>query len=72
VRQGVGARAKNLAEKIAALSEKRRRYQTMVAQLERTGEDQISLTGPDSRAIAARAKVGVGYNVLVAVDAKTH
>jgi hypothetical protein len=42
----------------------------MLAQLGRTGEDQISLTGPDSRAIAARTKVGVGYNVLVAVDAK--
>ena len=67
---GGGARTKNLAEKIAALNEKRGRYQAMLAQLERTGEDQISLTDPDSRAMAAHTKVGVGYNVQVAVDAK--
>src|SRR5271155_5732482 len=36
-----GARTKNLAEKIAALGEKRRRYNAMLAQLERTGADQI-------------------------------
>ena len=67
---GGGARTKNLAEKIAALSEKRGRYQAMLAQLDRTGEDQISLTDPDSRAMAAHTKVAVGYNVQVAVDAK--
>jgi DDE family transposase len=67
---GCGARTKNLAEKIAALSEKRGRYQAMLTQLERSGEDQISLTDPDSRAMAAYTKVGVGYNVQVAVDAK--
>ena len=65
-----GARTKNLAEKIAALGEKRGRYQAMLAQLDRTGEDQISLTDPDSRAMAAHTKVGVGYNIQVAVDAK--
>ena len=67
---GGGARTKNLAEKIAALSEKRGRYQAMLAKLDRTGEDQISLTDPDSRAMAAHTKVGVGYNIQVAVDAK--
>ena len=65
-----GARTKNLAEKIAALGEKRGRYQAMLAQLERTDEAQISLTDPDSRAMAAHTKVGVGYNVQIAVDAK--
>jgi hypothetical protein len=65
-----GARTKNLVEKIAALNEKRGRYQAMLAQLDRTGEDQISLTDPDSRAMAAQTKVGVGYNIQVAVDAK--
>src|SRR5271166_2348806 len=67
---GGGARTKNLAEKIAALSEKRGRYQAMLAQLDRTGEDQISLTDPDSRAMAGHTKVGVGYSIQVAVDAK--
>jgi transposase len=57
---GGGARTKNLAEKIAALSEKRGRYQAMLAQLERTGEDQISLTDPDSRALAAHTRIAVG------------
>jgi Transposase DDE domain len=65
-----GARTKNLAEKIAALGEKRGRYQAILAQLERADENQISLTDPDSRAMAAHTKVGVGYNVQVAVDAK--
>jgi hypothetical protein len=61
------ARTKNLAEKIAALGEKRGRYRAMLAQLERTGEDQISLSDPDSRAMAAHTKIGVGYNIQVAV-----
>ena len=65
-----GARAKNIAEKIAALGKKRGRYQAMLAQLERSGEDQISLTDPESRAMAAHTRVGVGYNIQVAVDAK--
>ena len=42
----------------------------MLAQLDRTGEDQVSLTDPDGRAMAAHTKVGVGYNIQVAVDAK--
>ncbi len=65
-----GARVKNLAEKIEALRKKRSRCEAMVAHLERTGEDQISLTDPDSRAMAAHTRVDVGYNVQVAVDAK--
>ena len=70
---GGGARTKNLAEKIAALNEKSAAVtKLMLAQLERTGEDQIfadrSWTKP--RAMAAHTKVGVGYNVQVAVDAK--
>jgi transposase len=65
-----GARVKNLAEKIAALRDKRDRYDAMLKDLERTGKDQISLTDPDSRAMAAHTRVAVGYNVQVAVDAK--
>ena len=67
---GGGARTKNLAEKIEALRQKRGRYGAMLADLERTGENQISLTDPDSRAMAAHTKVGVGYNIQIAVDAK--
>ena len=65
-----GSRVENLAEKIAAIRQRRTRCQDMLAQLDRTGEDQISLTDPDSRAMAAHTRVAVGYNVKVAVDVK--
>jgi transposase len=65
-----GSRVKNLAEKIAAVRARRARCQDMLAELERTGADQISLTDPDSRAMAAHTHVAVGYNAQVAVDAK--
>jgi hypothetical protein len=65
-----GSRTKNLAEKIAALREKRGRYEVLLTELEQSGESQISLTDPDSRAMAAHARVAVGYNIQVAVDAK--
>ena len=65
-----GARVANLAEKIAAIRGRRERCQEMLAELDRTGESQISLTDPDSRAMAAHTHVAVGYNVQVAVDTK--
>src|SRR6201998_4288943 len=65
-----GSRVKNLAEKIAPVRERRERCQAMLAELDRTGENQISLTDPDSRAMAAHTHVAVGYNVQVAVDPK--
>src|SRR3954451_21377007 len=65
-----GSRVESLAEKIAAVRARRTRCQEMLAQLDRTGEDQISLTDPDSRAMAAHTHVAVGYNVQVAVDTK--
>ena len=55
---------------VRAVSQKRGRYGAMLAELERTGENQISLTDPDSRAMAAHTNVGVGYNIQIAVDAK--
>ena len=64
-----GSRVKNLAEKIEALKKKRGEYAANLTALE-SGECQISLTDPDSRAMAAYTKVGVGYNVQIAVDAK--
>src|ERR1700710_3088635 len=54
-----GSRVNNLAEKIAAIRARRTRCQDMLAQLDRTGEDQISLTDPDSRAMAAHTHVAV-------------
>src|SRR5246127_2845665 len=65
-----GSRVKNLAEKIASIRQRRERHKDMLAGLDRTGESQISLTDPDSRAMAAHTHVAVGYNVQIAVDAK--
>jgi transposase len=65
-----GSRVKNLAEKIEALKKKRGEYTAHQAALKKSGESQISLTDPNSRAMAAHTKVGVGYNVQIAVDAK--
>jgi transposase len=67
---GPGREDPRLAEKIAAVRGKRERHQALLEELERTGEDQISLMDPDSRAMARMTKVGVGYNVQVAVDVK--
>jgi transposase len=49
-----GSRVKNLAEKIAAIRARRTRCKEMLAHLDKTGEDQISLTDPDSRARLAK------------------
>src|SRR3954464_13619077 len=65
-----GARVANLAEKIAAVRGRRERCQEMLAELDRTGENQISFTDPDSRAMAAHTRVAVGYNAQIAVDTK--
>jgi len=65
-----GSRVKNLAEKIAAIRARQTRCKEMLVHLDKTGEGQISLTDPDSRAMAAHTHVAVGYNVQVAVDVK--
>ncbi|SDH01132.1 Transposase DDE domain-containing protein [Pelagibacterium luteolum] len=70
---GSGSRERGdgkLAEKIAAIRDKRTKHKAMLEELDRTGEDQISLTDPDARAMARMTKVGVGYNVQLAVDTK--
>ena len=62
-----GSPVRNLAEKIATLQKRHDEYAAIAAELERTGESQVSLTDPDSRAMATYPKVGVGYNAQVAV-----
>jgi len=58
-----------LQAKIATLQERRADYQACQQQLSQSGATEISLTDPDSR---GQQKVGVGYNVQIAVDAKHH
>ena len=59
-----------LREKIQHLRERKGRYEQLRAALEASGESQVSLTDPDSRAMPKRPKVDVGSNVQTAVDAK--
>jgi transposase len=67
-----GARAADLQTKIAALRERRLRYEDLQAELERSGQDQLSLTDPDSRSMKGGNGGGtaVCYNVQTAVDAQ--
>ena len=63
-------RVRDLAQKIAALRERRARLETHRKALQDSGEEQLSLTDPDARAMHSGTGVGVGYNVQIAVDAK--
>jgi transposase len=56
-----------LEQKIAQLKERGQDYGQLVTQMEQNKESEVSLTDPDSRGMK---KVGVGYNVQMAVDAK--
>ena len=67
---GGSSRVPNLAEKIEAIRNKRDRLRSLLESLDRSGESQISLADPDSRAMAAHTRVAVGYNAQIAVDAK--
>ncbi len=59
-----------LQEKIAAICERRARLEEHRKALAQSGEDQLSLTDPDARAMHASSRIGVGYNVQIAVDTK--
>ena len=67
-----GARAADLQPKIEVLRGRRRRDEDLQAELERSGQDQLSLTDPDSRAMKGGNGGGtaVCYNVQTAVAAK--
>jgi len=67
---GGGSHVPDLAAKIEAIRAKRDRLRSLLDSLDRSGESQISLTDPDSRAMAAHTRVAVGDNAQVAVDAK--
>ena len=58
-----------LADKLAQLLDRSARTEQVQEVLAATGESELSLTDPDSR---GQRKVGVGYNVQVAVDARHH
>lgn len=64
--------SKEKIEQKKSNSEQRlKKYQKMQADLEQSGESQVSLSDPDSRLLASSNKQAeVGYNVQLSVDAK--
>jgi hypothetical protein len=60
----------DVAQKVAALMEKRAKAQAELEQLEKSGEAQLSRTDPDARLLSKRGQVVAGYNVQIAVDDK--
>lgn len=59
-----------LQEKIAAIRDRRAQLEENSKALAESGEDQISLTNQDARAMHSSSRIGVGYNVQIAVDTK--
>ena len=66
-------KTERLKEKILAMREKMTELQDLKDELIASPEKQISLTDPDSRAMATSTKAGmVGYNVQTVVDTEHH
>lgn len=69
--QGAGDGEK-LRDRIARLREKGAECQAMLEEMDRKGQNEISLTDPDSRRMPMGAGTEVAYNAQIAVDAKHH
>jgi transposase len=65
-----GRGGEDVAQKIAALMEKRAMVQADLAVLEESGETQLSRTDPDARRLSKSGQTVAGYNVQIAVDDK--
>jgi transposase len=63
---------KDLKHKIEALKERKGRYEELLKELNQSGQRQVSLTDPDSRAMGLTPRGEVSYNVQTAVDQKHH
>ena len=62
---------KELEKKITNRREKQAKYEQIKTDLENSGEEQISLTDPDARAVILhRNIVNVGYNIQASSDSK--
>jgi transposase len=62
--------AGQLKEKIEQLRQRKEHYEQIQQQLNESGQSQISLTDPDSRAMKVSQGTDVCYNVQTVVDAK--
>lgn len=60
-----------LEKKIDTQNERKEKYETLQQTLKESGEEQISTTDPDAKAVILhRGVVNVGYNIQASVDAK--
>ena len=64
--------AAELKQKIEKLKERKGRYEELLKELGASGQSQVSLTDPESRAMALTPRGEVSYNVQTAVDRKHH
>ncbi|MET4323804.1 transposase [Bradyrhizobium sp. RT5a] len=67
---GGGESGGDVAQKVAALMAKRTGLKADLAQLEQSGQTQLSRTDADARLLAKNGQVVAGYNVQIAVDDK--
>ena len=61
-----------MQQKIAKLQERKGRDEELLKELGASGQSQVSLTDPESRAMAPAPREEVSYNVQTAVDRKHH
>jgi transposase len=69
-RGGVAAGGEDVAQKVAALMDKRAQVKADLARLDASGETQLSRTDADARLLSKRGQTVAGYNVQIAVDDK--
>jgi transposase len=69
-RDGGGRNGGDVAQKVVALIEKRAKVQADLAQLDESGQTQLSRTDKDARLLSKRGHSVAGYNVQIAVDDK--
>jgi transposase len=59
-----------LNDKIEQLKKRKNEYENLQSRMEQTGEDQISLSDPDSRLMTTAKGKDVAYNVQIVTDEK--
>lgn len=69
-RDGGGGADEDVAQKLTSLMAKRTQVQADLAQLEQSGETQLSQTDADARLLSKNGQTVAGYNVQIAVDDK--
>ena len=68
----VGTTKEKLKQKISELGERKKQYEEILGRLKQSGEEQISLTDPESRLMKNNQKIEVCFNTEVSVDSKFH